>query len=183
MNDTVVNSESSPVFDDEGNLLTTYEDRLKGEVARLKSELNSSNMKLARHYLPAEKITQDDIRSKVTDVRDSLDKILTTLIGDCQSLIAETYEYEQRSDDDTEKSLYELSMNVGNLYRLLKGYQFYNEYKVSGTIEFSGTVTAKSEEEAEELMKDGIWISGDYDCDADTIEVDEVKYQGKSKDC
>ena len=163
----------------------TTEDFLKRQVERLKIDLNIAMTQLEKYKFPVEKITQDDIRGKVARVRDCTDSLLTHLSDDCGYLIANNYEYNSESPRVMDDTVNELAERIGDLYRLLKGYQFLNEYKVSGTMDFTATIVAKSKEEAEEYAKEDIHATGlDYahDTETDSIDIDDVEYQCKAKD-
>jgi|TARA_B110000438_G_scaffold126597_1_gene123114 hypothetical protein len=175
--DATTSTTNQPIF---------TEDFIKSEVARLKSELYSANAKLKNRKLSVEKITQDDIREKFARVSDAIDYLLTKLSDDCDVLIANNYEYDSRSVEVVlDYAEGKLAERIGDLYRLLKGYQFLNEYRVSGTMDFTALIVAKSEEEAKKLAKEDIHARGcDYasDEETDSIDIDDVEYLSKAKD-
>jgi hypothetical protein len=158
---------------------------LKSEVYTLNCNLKHARTQLEQYKFPVEKITQDDIRGKVARVRDCTDSLLTHLSDDCGYLIANNYEYNSESPRVMDETLNLLAERIGDLYRVLKGYQFLNEYKVSGTMDFTAIIAAKSKKEAEEYAKEDIYATGlDYahDTEVDSIDIDDVKYQCKAKD-
>lgn len=161
------------------------ENFLKDEVARLKLDLNSARTQLAKYQFPAEKITQDDIRAEFVNVRNCTEILLGNLSTDCGYLIADNYEYSNEDRRVMDATLNSLAEKIGDLYRVLKGYQFFNEYKVTGTMDFSTIIVARSEKEAEELAREDIHASGrDYgdNTETDDISIDSVDYLCKSND-